>query len=214
VRARSAPTSGSSPLNRGPRSAAGPPRGSRHRWSPTPPGHGAAHPATPPLAPCGSVAWLVPPARSTASSSSPWSRPASERPRGGEGELRHVLWRHHLRRHGSPVVCHSRAGYRPAERRGASEHRRGEREGSAVHAVERPRHLPGPPPSKPTSELGWGGARQGRAVTRVVRPPVSPVTRWMRVVSRAAARVIAGRRVARRRASLDVPAPGGPRSRR
>jgi hypothetical protein len=34
--------------------------------------------------------------------------------------------------------------------------------------------------------------------------------RWMRVVSRASARVIAGRMVVRRRASLDLPTPGGP----
>ena len=40
-----------------------------------------------------------------------------------------------------------------------------------------------------------------------------PATRWIRVVSRASARVIAGRMVVSRRASIDFPAPGGPRRR-
>jgi hypothetical protein len=43
-----------------------------------------------------------------------------------------------------------------------------------------------------------------------VRSPVRPAILWMRVVSRASARGIAGRIVVSRRASLDVPAPGGP----
>jgi hypothetical protein len=43
-----------------------------------------------------------------------------------------------------------------------------------------------------------------------VRPPVRPATRGMRVGSMASASVISGRIVVRRRASLDVPAPGGP----
>jgi hypothetical protein len=54
------------------------------------------------------------------------------------------------------------------------------------------------------------GVRHGRAVTSAVRSPVRPATRWRRVVSSASARVIAGRMVVRRRASIDVPAPGGP----
>ena len=43
--------------------------------------------------------------------------------------------------------------------------------------------------------------------------PVNPAALWMRVVSRASARVIAGRIVVSRRASIDLPAPGGPRRR-
>jgi hypothetical protein len=54
-------------------------------------------------------------------------------------------------------------------------------------------------------------ARHGRVVTNVVRPPVSPATRWMRVVSMASARVMAGRMVVSRRASIDMPEPGVPR---
>jgi hypothetical protein len=42
-----------------------------------------------------------------------------------------------------------------------------------------------------------------------VRSPVRPATRWMRVVSRASAKVIAGRMVVSRYASTDLPAPGG-----
>jgi hypothetical protein len=38
-----------------------------------------------------------------------------------------------------------------------------------------------------------------------VRLPVRPATRWMRVVSMASARVMAGRIGAKRRASIDVP---------
>jgi hypothetical protein len=46
------------------------------------------------------------------------------------------------------------------------------------------------------------GARHGRVVTNAVRSPVRPATRWIRVVSMASARVIAGRRVMNRRASI------------
>jgi hypothetical protein len=57
-----------------------------------------------------------------------------------------------------------------------------------VHAVVRPRHLAGQrhpaPPIRPTSEIVWCGARQGRVVTNAVRSPVRPATRGMRVVSR------------------------------
>src|SRR5882724_2177347 len=56
----------------------------------------------------------------------------------------------------------------------------------------------------------YDGARHGRVVTNAVRSPVRPATRWMRMVSRASPRVMAGRMVVSRRASIDVPAPGGP----
>jgi hypothetical protein len=46
-----------------------------------------------------------------------------------------------------------------------------------------------------------------------VRAPVRPATLWMRVVSSASARRIAGKIVVSRRASIDVPTPGGPRRR-
>jgi hypothetical protein len=62
-------------------------------------------------------------------------------------------------------------------------------------------------PMSPASEIVWWGARNGRVVTRAVRSPVRPATRWMRVVSTASARVIAGRMVVSRRASMDLPAP-------
>jgi hypothetical protein len=66
-----------------------------------------------------------------------------------------------------------------------------------------------PPPISPASEMVWWGARHGRVVTNAVRSPVRPATRWIRVVSMASARVIAGRMVVSRRASMDLPAPGG-----
>jgi hypothetical protein len=53
------------------------------------------------------------------------------------------------------------------------------------------------------------GGRNGRAVTKAVRAPVRPATRWMRVVSMASGRVMAGRMVVSRCASIDLPAPGG-----
>jgi hypothetical protein len=67
-----------------------------------------------------------------------------------------------------------------------------------------------PPPIRPVSAMVWWGARHGRVVTRAVRSPVRPATRWIRVVSMALGKVIAGRMVVSRRASIDLPAPGGP----
>jgi hypothetical protein len=58
-----------------------------------------------------------------------------------------------------------------------------------------------------------GGATRPGGDARGARP-VRPATRWMRVVSRASARVMSGRMVARGRASIDVPAPGDSRRRR
>jgi hypothetical protein len=67
-----------------------------------------------------------------------------------------------------------------------------------------------PPPIRPIAEIVYGGARHGRVVTNAVRAPVRPATRWRHVVSRASARLMAGRMVVSRRASIDFPAPGGP----
>jgi hypothetical protein len=74
--------------------------------------------------------------------------------------------------------------------------------------LTRPRHLT--PPISPASEMVWWGAGIGWVVIHAVQSPVRLVTRWMRVVSMASARGIAGRRVVSRRASIDLPAPGGP----
>ena len=63
----------------------------------------------------------------------------------------------------------------------------------------------GPPPISPTSEMVWCGARNGRLVTRAVRPPGRPATRGMRVVSRVSARLLFGPRLARRAARPDMP---------
>jgi hypothetical protein len=48
-------------------------------------------------------------------------------------------------------------------------------------------------------------------VTNALHSAVRPATRWMRVVSRASARVMSGRMVVNRRASIHVPAPGAPK---
>jgi hypothetical protein len=83
------------------------------------------------------------------------------------------------------------------------------------HAVVRPRHVarhrPVAPADQPCVRYGVVGARPGRVVTKVVRSLVRPATRWMRVVSMPSARVMM---VGHRRASIDWPAPGRPRSRR
>jgi hypothetical protein len=50
-------------------------------------------------------------------------------------------------------------------------------------------------------------------MTSAVRSPLRPATRWMRVVSMASAKVIAGRMVVSWRASLDFPIVSGPRRR-
>jgi hypothetical protein len=71
-----------------------------------------------------------------------------------------------------------------------------------------PRHLAAAGP--PDVRNGVVGGRNGRVVTKAVRSPVRPATRWMRLASMASARVMAGRMVVSRRASIDVPAPGGP----
>jgi hypothetical protein len=51
------------------------------------------------------------------------------------------------------------------------------------------------------------GAQHGRVVTKAVRSPVRPATRGRHVVSMASAKVMAGRMVMTRRASIDIPAP-------
>jgi hypothetical protein len=72
-----------------------------------------------------------------------------------------------------------------------------------------PRHRHVAPADQPRIQNGVMGAQHGLVVTNAVRPPVSPATRWIRVVSMASARVIAGRMVVSRRTSIDLPAPGG-----
>jgi hypothetical protein len=50
------------------------------------------------------------------------------------------------------------------------------------------------------------GAEKDPVEVPFITWPVRPATRWMRVVSMASARVIAGRMVVSHRASIDVPA--------
>jgi hypothetical protein len=76
------------------------------------------------------------------------------------------------------------------------------------------RHRHVAPADQPRIREGVVGRAKGRVVTHAVWSPVRPATRWIRVVSIASARVIAGRMVVSRRASIDVPAPGGPSKRR
>jgi hypothetical protein len=61
------------------------------------------------------------------------------------------------------------------------------------------------------ADVGDGVVRrpEGTTVATAARAPVRPATRWMHVVSRASVRLTAGTMVVSRRASLDVPTPGG-----
>jgi hypothetical protein len=67
------------------------------------------------------------------------------------------------------------------------------------HAVVRQRHLARQrhvaAADQPGIAYGMIGVGKGRAVTNTARSPASPATRWMRVVSRASARIIGGRMV-------------------
>jgi hypothetical protein len=56
----------------------------------------------------------------------------------------------------------------------------------------------------------WRGGWRHRVRTHAVRSLVRPATLWMRVVSRASGRDMDGRMVMRRRANIDLLAPGGP----
>jgi hypothetical protein len=62
------------------------------------------------------------------------------------------------------------------------------------------------------ANVGDGVVRrpEGTTVATAARAPMRPATRWMHVVSRASVRLTAGRMVVSRRASIDLPAPGGP----
>jgi hypothetical protein len=55
--------------------------------------------------------------------------------------------------------------------------------------------------------MGADGPREGQQGEPL---PLRPAVLWIRVVSMASARIIAGRIVVSRRASIDLPAPGGP----
>lgn len=71
---------------------------------------------------------------------------------------------------------------------------------------QRPHHYHLPWPSR------WDGGRRGRGarVIKAMCPPVRPAVRWMRVVSGDSERVISGRMVVRRRASIDFSSPVAP----
>jgi hypothetical protein len=82
-----------------------------------------------------------------------------------------------------------------------------------AHPVVRERHLARPRPVAPADQAHIGDhlrrPRHGRAGTNAGPSPVRPSMRWMHVVSMASARVMAGRIVVSRRASIDLPAPRG-----
>jgi hypothetical protein len=77
--------------------------------------------------------------------------------------------------------------------------------------VARHRHVAAP--DQPDIRDGVMGGRNRRVVTTAVQSPVRPATRWMRVVSVASARVIAGRMAVHRRVSFDGPNSGPTRRR-
>src|SRR5213594_3627917 len=67
-----------------------------------------------------------------------------------------------------------------------------------------------PPPINPASEIVWCGARNGRRATSDSPTGSTPATEWIFVVSSASSRLIFGRMVGSRRASIVFPDPGGP----
>ncbi len=67
-----------------------------------------------------------------------------------------------------------------------------------------------PPPTSPGEEMVWCGARKGRRTTSGSPGGSSPATLWMRVISIASSRVSGGMMPGSRRASMVLPAPGGP----
>jgi hypothetical protein len=81
-------------------------------------------------------------------------------------------------------------------------------------AVVCQRHFPGhrqlPAADQPDIRDGVTEGATRHATARAVQSPVRPATRWVRVVSIASRRVIAGRVVASRCAGIDFPARGGP----
>ena len=66
-----------------------------------------------------------------------------------------------------------------------------------------------PPPMSPASEIVWWGARKGRTATRGL-PSILPATECIFVVSMASSKLISGRIVTMRWASMVLPEPGGP----
>jgi hypothetical protein len=84
----------------------------------------------------------------------------------------------------------------------------------AEHTVVGPRHLTPRGHLAPTDQPHIGNSLVGGATRpggdERAAPPGRPATRGRRVVSRASTRVISGRVVVMRRASLDVPALGLP----
>ncbi len=69
-----------------------------------------------------------------------------------------------------------------------------------------------PPPSSPTCDTEWWGARNGREARTPSPPARRPATEWSWVASSVSSRVSLGRIVVIRRASMVLPAPGEPTS--
>lgn len=67
-----------------------------------------------------------------------------------------------------------------------------------------------PPPISATCDVRWCGARKGRCDIRPRCVPILPATECIFVVSNASSRVIGGRMVGTRRASIVLPEPGEP----
>jgi site-specific DNA recombinase len=71
-----------------------------------------------------------------------------------------------------------------------------------------------PPPTRATFETVWCGARNGRSDSKPAPAGSVPATEWIAVHSSASSNVSGGRIVPTRRASMVLPAPGGPMSNR
>ena len=120
------------------------------------------------------------------------------------------------RRRARPTTTPSSSGWRSA-----SSTERGNSGSSSRSSTPRCARLTspgrgvGPPPTIAGAEAPWCGARNGGTATSGrLRMAAVPATEWMRVTSSASSRVSGGRIAGRRRASIVLPVPGGPASRR
>ena len=109
------------------------------------------------------------------------------------------------------TTCRSSSGWRSdssAERRnsGSSSRKRTPR----CARLASPGRGGFPPPTSPTSEIVWCGARNGGRTTGSPLGPSEPAIEWIMVTSSTSLRSSGGRIVGRRRASIVLPVPGGP----
>ena len=89
-----------------------------------------------------------------------------------------------------------------------------EEQDAAMREARLARSRPRAAPDDAATEALWCGARNGGETISGRPGSSSPATEWMRVTSRASSGASVGRTPGSRRASIVLPVPGGPASRR